>query len=153
MQLTQYTDYALRTLVYLALKSETSTITEISDRYNISRNHLVKVVHGLGKLGYIQTIQGRNGGIVLAYAAVDINIGDVIRKTEPNFHIVQCFDAQNDRCTISAGCQLKGALGEAFRAFMDVLDNYTLAQVVENAAELKGFLQIAIPQKDVSPTS
>ena len=142
MQLTQYTDYTLRTLMYLALKSETSTITEISESYDISRNHLVKVVHGLGKLEYINTIQGRHGGIILAHEPADINIGEVVRKTEPNFHIVQCFDVQNGRCTISAGCRLKGALGEAFRAFMDVLDQYTLANVIENASELQGFLQI-----------
>lgn len=144
MQLTQYTDYALRTLVYLTLVDETVTITDISTRYAISRNHLVKVVHGLGKLGYIDTIQGRNGGIRLAHDASDINIGDVVRKTEPNFHIVQCFDRNNDNCTISEGCRLKGALGEAFRAFMDVLDHYTLADVAGNTSELRGLLHLDI---------
>lgn len=140
MQLTQYTDYALRTLLYLAITEENATITEIADRYKISRNHLVKVVHNLGKLGYITTIRGRQGGLRLARKPEEINLGDVVRRTEPNFFLVECFDRANDQCIITPGCQLKGVLGKAFKAFMGVLDEYTLADMVGNRRELERLL-------------
>ncbi len=143
MQLTQYSDYALRTLIYLAIATESATITEIAEQYNISRNHLVKVVHNLGKLGYVTTIRGRNGGLRLAHPPETINIGDVVRRTEPNFTIVECFDRESNRCIISPSCRLKGVLNEAFRAFTDVLDQYTLADMTANGDELRKFLGIA----------
>lgn len=147
MQLTQYTDYALRTLLYLAVTEENATITEIADRYNISRNHLVKVVHNLGKLGYITTIRGRQGGLRLARTPESIRLGEVVRKTEPNFHLVECFDRVNDRCVITPGCQLKGVLGKAFKAFSDVLDEYTLADLTANKKELARLLSGAPGRK------
>lgn len=140
MQLTQYTDYALRTLLYLAVTKENATITEIAERYNISRNHLVKVVHNLGKLGYITTIRGRQGGLRLARSPESINLGEVVRRTEPNFHLVECFDLLNDQCILTPGCQLKGVLGKAFKAFMVVLDGYTLADLISNRRELERIL-------------
>ncbi len=143
MQLTQYTDFALRTLLYLALTSENVTITEIAERYNISRNHLVKVVHNLGKLGYITTVRGRQGGLRLARSPESINLGEVVRRTEPNFHLVECFDRANDRCILTPGCQLKGVLGKAFKAFTGVLDEYTLADLISNRRELERLLSIS----------
>lgn len=140
MQLTLYTDYALRTLIYLALTNDTATITEIADRYNISRNHLVKVVHNLGKLGYITTTRGRQGGLRLAHAPSKINIGEVVRRTEPNFHLVECFDREKDACAITPGCRLKGVLNEAFHAFTDVLDRYTLEDITRNKKQLRELL-------------
>lgn len=143
MQLTQYSDYALRTLIYLAIATENATITEIAEQYNISRNHLVKVVHNLGKLGYVTTIRGRHGGLRLALPPEAINIGDVVRRTEPNFTIVECFDRESSRCVIAPSCRLKGVLNEAFRAFTDVLDQYTLADMTANGEELQKLLGIA----------
>ncbi len=140
MQLTQYTDFALRTLLYLALTTENVTITEIAERYNISRNHLVKVVHNLGKLGYITTVRGRQGGLRLARAPESINLGEVVRRTEPNFNLVECFDRMNDQCILTPGCQLKSVLGKAFKAFMGVLDEYTLADLISNRRELERLL-------------
>ena len=140
MQLTQYTDYALRTLLYLAVTKDNATITEIAERYNISRNHLVKVVHNLGKLGYITTIRGRQGGLRLARSPESINLGDVVRRTEPHFHLVECFDRANDECILTPGCQLKGVFGKAFKAFMTVLDGYTLADLISNRRELEDIL-------------
>jgi len=140
MQLTQYTDYALRTLIYLAVTEENATISEIADCYDISRNHLVKVVHNLGKLGYITTIRGRQGGLRLARKPEDINLGEVVRRTEPNFHLVECFNHSGGHCILTPGCQLKGVLGKAFRAFMGVLDEYTLADMVSNRKELDRLL-------------
>lgn len=142
MQLTQYSDYALRTLIYLAVQRENATITEIAERYDISRNHLVKVVHNLGKLGYITTIRGRHGGICLAMEPKDINIGEVVRRTEPNFTLVECFDHQNNRCVITPACKLMGVLGEAFQAFTSVLDKYTLADMTSNSNALRDALGI-----------
>lgn len=140
MQLTQYTDYALRTLLYLAVTNENATITEIAERYNISRNHLVKVVHNLGKLGYITTVRGRQGGLRLTRPPESINLGEVVRRTEPNFHLVECFDRVNDQCILTPGCQLKGILAKAFKAFLAVLDEYTLADLISNRKELERLL-------------
>jgi Rrf2 family nitric oxide-sensitive transcriptional repressor len=137
MQLTQYSDYALRTLIYLAIRDDNVTITEIAEDYKISRNHLVKVVHNLGKLGYITTLRGRNGGLRLAMPPEAINIGEVVRRTEPNFNLVECFDRENNACVITPACRLMGVLGEAFRAFTTVLDQYTLADMTVNADELR----------------
>lgn len=142
MQLTQYTDYALRTLIYLAVSDANVTITEIAERYHISRNHLVKVVHNLGKLGYITTTRGRQGGLKLAFPPEKINIGEVVRRTEPNFHLVECFDAQRNTCVITPACRLMVTLDDAFRAFLAVLDQYTLADITENQRQLRKLLAI-----------
>lgn len=99
MQLTLYTDYSLRVLLYLGIhKNEKATINEIADYFKISRNHLVKVVHNLAVCGYIHTVRGKGGGMSLARPAEEINIGDVVRHTEPNFHVVECFNPQTTHC-------------------------------------------------------
>ncbi len=143
MQLTLYTDYSLRVLVYLGLKGEQlSTISEIADHYGISRNHLVKVVHNLAGHGFIRTSRGKGGGMRLARRAEDINIGDVVRHTEGNFNLVECFDVAGSGCPITPICKLKGALHKATRRFMEVLDGYTLADVLENSEELSDMLHV-----------
>ncbi|WP_110113554.1 Rrf2 family transcriptional regulator [Bacillus sp. CGMCC 1.16541] len=138
MRLTQYTDYSLRVLLYLATykPDELSNIKEIADAYNISKNHLMKVIHELGKLGLIETIRGRNGGIRLAKSPSDINIGAVVRKTEEDFHIVECFNREGNQCILSPSCKLKNVLHEALQAFIHVLDQYTLADLIQNQDEL-----------------
>ena len=138
MRLTNYTDYSLRVLIYLALKKdgELSTIKEIAETYNISKNHLMKIIHHLGQLGYIETIRGRNGGIKLAKAPVDINIGEVVSKTEEDFHIVDCFQQGGGYCAISPACKLKHALYEALQAFLMVLNGYSLEDLIYNKDDL-----------------
>lgn len=137
MQLTLYTDYSLRVLVYLGLKGDDlATITEIAEHFNISRNHLVKVVHNLANHNFIQTVRGKGGGMRLARRPDLVNIGDVVRHTEPNFNIVECFDRDNQGCVITPICKLKGALHRASRSFMNVLDEYTLADVLQNRDDL-----------------
>lgn len=138
MQLTIYTDYALRVLIYLGLQPEDrlSSIKEISNSYHISSNHLGKVVHELGKLGIIETVRGRNGGIKLAKAPVEINIGQVVRYTESPMTIVECFDEQKNSCKISPACRLKGILNEALNAYLNVLDSYTLQDLLINKDKL-----------------
>lgn len=149
MQLTLYTDYSLRVLIYLGLKDEgLATITEISDNYDISRNHLVKVVHNLSNNGFIHTVRGKGGGMRLAFSPEDINVGAVVRSTENNFNIVECFDRENSTCPITPVCVLKGALKEASRNFIAVLDRYTLADVLINRDELAAsFKSIKIHEK------
>lgn len=132
MRLTLYTDYSLRVLMYLGLKREgLSTIAEISESYGISRNHLMKIVHQLGLLGYIETVRGKRGGICLAKAPEEINLGDVVRRTEEDMALVQCFDPAAERCRIESVCVLRSVLGEALGAFLTVLDGYTLADLLE----------------------
>ena len=144
MQLTLYTDYSLRVLLYLGLKPQRmATITDIAQSYGISRNHLVKVVHNLATQGFIHSTRGRGGGITLARPAAEINIGDVVRHTEVNFDLVECFGRERNSCPIAAACFLKGALYEAQRAFMGVLDRYTLADVLENKDWLRSVLKLA----------
>jgi Rrf2 family nitric oxide-sensitive transcriptional repressor len=132
MQLTQYTDYSLRVLIYLSQKNsgELATITEISEFYGISRNHLVKVVHNLAIYGFIKTMRGKNGGMCLARAATEIGIGDVVRKTEPNLDIAECFNKESNSCVISPVCNLKSILGDARADFMQTLDRYTIANAL-----------------------
>lgn len=135
MQLSLYADYSCRTLMYLAKKigDEKSSIEEIAEAYGISSNHLVKIVHRLGQLGYIETSRGRGGGIRLAKAPKDINIGDVIRATEPSLAVVQCFEPGNTSCRIALTCGLKPWLGKAMAAFLQVMDDVTLEEIVSGA--------------------
>lgn len=132
MRLTMYTDYSLRVLLYLANKeNETVTITELADFYRISRNHLVKVVHNLGLDGYIQTTRGRNGGLKLARQAKEILVGEVVRSTEPDFDLLECFNPETDKCVITRSCSLKSVIYKAQTDFLDSLDKYTLADIAK----------------------
>lgn len=133
MKLTNYTDYSLRVLIYLAIKGpdSKSTITEITDAYQISRNHLTKVVHQLGQIGVIKTTRGRGGGISLAQHPKDVTIGSIVRKTEENFHMVECFNEANNTCVLTPVCGLKHVLHEALTAYLTVLDRYTIADIVK----------------------
>ncbi|MBD1382256.1 Rrf2 family transcriptional regulator [Metabacillus arenae] len=143
MRLTNYTDYSLRVLIYLATRNdkELSNIKEIAEIYQISKNHLMKVTYELGKMGYVETIRGRNGGIRLAKNPSEINIGEVVRKTEDDFNIVECFDPQLNKCVISPACTLKNALNHALHAYLNVLDQYTLEDLTKNQQTLRGLLR------------
>ncbi len=144
MRLTSFTDYALRTLIYLGLHAERlSTIDEICEAYDIPRNHLAKVVHLLGGSGWVQTVRGKRGGVRLAVAPDQINIGHAIWLTESDFHLVECFDRVNNRCVLSPACRLKSALSKATEAWFAVLDGLTLADLLDNESSLRRRLQIA----------
>lgn len=137
MQLTLYSDYSLRVLIYLAkMPNALATISEISEFYRISRNHLVKVVHQLSQLGYVVTIRGKNGGIRLAHSSNEIPLGEVVRKTEKTFNLVECFDELHNQCVITGHCRLKKILSEALHAYFSVLDRYTLADACDPALTL-----------------
>lgn len=145
MHITRYTDYSLRVLIYLAAEGDRlATIQEIADSYDISKNHLMKVVHQLNKKGYIETIRGKKGGMRLHMAPQDINIGILVRETEQDLSIVECFSSKN-ACKITPVCGLKSMFGEALKAFLEVLDRYTLADVIRDhhRPQLLRLLQIA----------
>lgn len=152
MQLTQYTDYSLRVLIYLALNQDRrSTISEISDAYDISRNHLVKVVHQLSINGWITTVRGKTGGMHLAFPPHQINVGTIVRQTEPHMNLLECFDSANDRCVISPACNLKRTLHQARKAFMEVLDQHTLADAIGNrSADIIRIFEHKGEQKEAS---
>ncbi len=142
MQLTQFTDLALRTLIYLSkAPDQFATITEISDYFSISRNHLVKVVHHLSSHQVIITTRGKNGGIHLAKLPTEINIGSVVRLTEQNQAMVECFNKDKNNCIITPGCRLQNIMHEALDAFLKVLDNYTLADATGKDIDLSSLIQ------------
>ncbi|TDM32455.1 Rrf2 family transcriptional regulator [Macrococcoides canis] len=130
MKLTLYSDYSLRVLMYAARKDERVQIDEIAKFYGISKNHLTKVVNNLATLGYLETTRGRGGGIRINMAPEEINIGALIRKTEENFTLVECFDRETNTCPIAGICGLQNVLGEALNAYLSVLDKYTLQDVL-----------------------
>ena len=146
MRLTSYSDYSLRVLIYLASQeqSKLTNIKEISEVYHISKNHLMKIVYNLGKLGYIETVRGRNGGFRLAKSPDAINVGEVVRKTEEDFYLVECFK-EDDNCVISPVCSLKFVLNNALDAFLKVLDQYTIADFTENKVMLKAYFDSVKP--------
>lgn len=142
MQLTRYTDYSLRVLIFLSLQNDEQliTISDIAEHFDIPRNHLVKVVHRLGVLGFINTTRGKNGGICLANGASEISIGQVIRQMEKTLDVVQC--EVPTLCPINGNCKLKSLLNLAANAFLGVLDQYTIADLTQGPNELKNLLHI-----------
>ena len=133
MQLTIFTDYGLRSLMYLASQPDKlCSVREIAEHYGISRNHLVKVVHRLAQLGYITSSKGRGGGIQLASKAETLRIGDLVQQLEPNMRLVECFDRETNSCRVVSGCLLKHFLSDANKAFLDSLNHHTLADAVAN---------------------
>ncbi|MGP5178836.1 Rrf2 family transcriptional regulator [Psychrobacter aquimaris] len=170
MRLTNYSDYALRSLIYLAVRPEPpllANISDIADSYGISKSHLTKIIHQLSQLGYIESVRGKNGGIRLARAPKDINLGVLIKQMEPDFVLVECFATPTNAkssdgrqtgstglpitlidettvnakgCVISPACQLKNVFFEALTAFINVLERYTLADILNNEDELASLL-------------
>jgi Rrf2 family nitric oxide-sensitive transcriptional repressor len=142
MRLTTYTDYTLRVLIRLAVRPhQLTTIADIAESYGISENHLTKVVHQLGIAGYIETVRGRNGGIRLLKEPREINVGEIVRRTEPDFDLVPCFNT-SDACVIEPACILKGVLDQARGAFLAVLDRCTLADLVRPQRKLATLLNL-----------
>jgi len=142
MRLSTYTDYTLRTLMYLAVNGgRHATIAEIARTYRISEAHLMKIVHQLGVSGDIETIRGRNGGLRLGKPAASINVGAVVRRTEVDLDLVACFDG-TATCAISKACVLQAVLHEALAAFLEVLDRYNLADLTAPQTRLAALLGI-----------
>ena len=150
MKLKSYTDYALRVLMHLAARPDRlASISEIARTYRISHNHLMKVVHDLRKAGFLAAVRGRSGGVMLARPATEISVGDVVRQTEGSFDLVDCGS-----CVIAPACALTAALHEARRAFMAVLDRYSLADLVEDRnAGLRELLHALEQNRESSPVA
>ena len=130
MRLTAMTDYALRLLMYLAQRPERlCTIAEVAQAYAISETHLMKVTHQLGLRAWITTTRGKGGGMRLARAPEDINIGAVVRSIEPDFQLVECF-ATGNTCALTGDCGLTGVLAGALQSFLAHLDTFTLADIL-----------------------
>lgn len=133
MRLTQWTDYTLRVLMYCAAsqtRPNPVTISEIAENYSISRSHLTKIVQELAAQGLLDTTRGRGGGMRLSKPAADINLGAVVRATETDFALVECFDPTSNQCRLTRHCHLKGVLRQALENYFEVLDQVTLADLV-----------------------
>ena len=144
MRLSTFSDYSLRVLVYLGTRDgRIATIGDIAAAYDISANHLMKVVHQLGQRGYVATVRGKGGGMRLARAPEDINVGELVRATEDNSRLAECFDREASCCRIESSCVLRGVLREALEAFYRVLDRQTLADLLVPRARLAKLLQVA----------
>jgi Rrf2 family transcriptional regulator, nitric oxide-sensitive transcriptional repressor len=140
MRLTSFTDYSLRVLIFVAARREgRATIAEVARAFDISENHLTKVVHFLGKRGFLANVRGRGGGLALARPPREIGIADVVREAEGTMVPAECFDPE-ETCTIAAVCRLRRVLAEAMKAFYAVLAQYTLEDVVANRREVAKIL-------------
>lgn len=142
MRLTVHTDYAMRVLMYLAVEEgRLVTIEEMAAAHGISRNHLMKVAQQLGQFGFVEAVRGRGGGLRLARPAAGIGVGEVVRRTEESFQLVDCMQSGGGTCRIVPACRLKHVLAQALEAFAAVLDGYTLADLVgARAPEMRRLL-------------
>ena len=140
MRLTKYSDFALRTLIFMALAKRRCTIDEIACSYDIPKNHLVTVVNQLASEGFIESVRGKGGGISLAINPEDINLGEVVRSTEQSFDLAECFSPQDNHCLLTPSCKLASILATALEAFLAELDEYTLADIT--APKMKQLLQL-----------
>ena len=143
MHLTLHTDYAMRLLMFLGLNPDRRcTIEEIARHYRVSRNHLMKVALTLTQQGFVDSLRGRNGGLKLGKAPARIGIGAVVRVTEDNLDLVECFDVKTNTCPVASACLLKQPFAEAVHAFLAVLDRYTLADLLANPKILESMRRL-----------
>jgi Rrf2 family nitric oxide-sensitive transcriptional repressor len=141
MRLTQYSDLGFRLMMYLAMCTDKLvTIQEVSNRFDISKNHLVKISHQLTKVGLIESVRGRNGGVRLALPPEEINVEMVLQATEDDFDLVECFNSVSNQCVISDVCKLNCLLDEALELFLEKLRKVSLADLVGDGKEIEGAL-------------
>ena len=135
MRLAEYTDYTLRVLMYCAARpQQLVTIGELADHHRVSKNHLMKIVNDLARQGIVETTRGRGGGLRLMKDARQIRVGDVVRASETDFRLVECFDPETNQCTLSPSCRLKGLFNGALKAYFKALDGMTLAELAAPAS-------------------
>jgi len=151
LRLTQYSNFALRTLQFVALRApDIVTVEEVARAHRISKSHLVKIAHELGQRGYIETIRGRKGGMRLARAANTITVGEIIRWTEAPMDLVECFNPDTNTCQLLGICHLSRGIQRALRAFLSVLDDLTIADIAFNRGELLERLERASGVNDLN---
>lgn len=139
MQLTRQTDYAIRVMMFLGLQEDDQlvTINEIAEYFSISRNHLMKIVHKLGQLDYIETLRGKKGGLRILKQPTEVNLGHLIRDFETTLELIDCVKLG---CPIQSSCNLTGIMQQAQQAFLKVVDNYSLADLLTNSSDLRNLL-------------
>ena len=143
MHLTAFANYALRTLMFAALRQGSlSQVDEVARAHRIARTHVVKCVHQLGRWGYLENVRGRGGGFRLARPADMISVGEVVRLTEDGLALVECFDPGSNSCPLCGACELSRGFQRALAAFLAVLDGMTIADIVRNQAELLDRLRL-----------
>ncbi|MCB2113090.1 MAG: Rrf2 family transcriptional regulator [Parvularculaceae bacterium] len=143
MRLNVQTDYAMRLLMHLSVnEAALPTIAEIAARFDISRNHLMKVAHTLARGGFIEAVRGRGGGLRLARGPEKIGVGQVVRLMEGDFSIVECLKIDGGECLITPSCRLKGVFREATEAFLATLDRYTIKDLTQRNTRLRGLLSV-----------
>ena len=132
MRLSEYTDYTLRVLMYCAARpQQLVTISELADHHQVSKNHLMKIVNDLARRGMVETTRGRGGGLRLMKGAEQIRVGDVVRASETDFRLVECFDPATNQCTLSPSCRLKGVFHDALDDYFKALDSVTMAELTQ----------------------
>lgn len=143
MRMTSQTDYALRMLIFLAVRNgRPCTVNDVATSYGLSRNHLLKVARRLSGLGLVDTVRGRTGGIRLARDPEDVNLGSLIRATEDDLALVECLKSDGGECVIDPACSLRSVVREALGAYLAVFDKYVLADLVKNRNGLSALLGI-----------
>ncbi|MEX2303705.1 MAG: Rrf2 family transcriptional regulator [Bryobacterales bacterium] len=142
MRLTQRTDYGLRLLMYLAINGEVASVRDIAARFRLSPHHVMKVAQELGKAGWVEAQRGRGGGLTLAVEPRTLKIGDVVRRLEPDFRLVECFEPAANDCIVTKACRLRGVLEQALELFLGRLNAVTLADLMEDRRALAKLLQI-----------
>jgi Rrf2 family nitric oxide-sensitive transcriptional repressor len=152
MKLTSYTNYALRSLQLAALKSpDLVRVDDVAKIHNLSRPHIMKIVHELGRAGYLETVRGRGGGFRLARPPEEIIVGDVVRITEGPLDVVECFNPEKNTCPLMGICILSRKMKEATAAFMAVLDDLTIAQIASNRGQLmERIAPLEMPRSETS---
>lgn len=140
MQLSKFGDYSFRVLIFAGTKNSVCTTSEISKAFNISQNHLVKVVHRLEKLGFLKTKKGKNGGFMLRVDPSTISLGTAFQAIEQNLDLVECFSRETNHCVINGNCRLKSLLHNALDQFIDFLNQYTLKDLLQPAKALQKIL-------------
>ena len=155
MRLTDYTDYTLRVLMYCALHPDRLvTISEIAQTHSISKNHLMKIVNDLARQAVVETVRGRKGGLRMLKDPATLMLGDVVRMSEPDFRLVECFDPGTNECRISARCGLKKALRDGLASYFEALNQYSLADISSRAAVGAGNMPtIALPARSAKKRS
>ncbi len=142
MKLTSHTNYAIRMLMFCASKQELATVSEIARFYDLPEKFLFKILGGLSSLGFVETIRGRNGGIRLSIPAEDIRLGDVVRQVEENFEMAECFKQGDVSCPLVATCGMNEALSRALQSFFDVLNEYTIADLIRSDHNINVLLEL-----------
>lgn len=152
MRLTKWTDYTLRVLLHCAAtrnREKPVTIAEIAERHQVSRSHLMKIVMMLSSLGWIESSRGRSGGIRLSVDPSQIRVGDVVRQTETDFHVVECFDEESNSCRLNGRCKLKTVLKRASDSFMHELDQVTLADMLPSSSSALRDIPVQVVKRTV----